>query len=200
MDVKNYGIKTISVFPSTIIGSRKGQINKSILTRLKDCAFIFTPSICNIGDKRYTYAVFNMSLNMAKKLNAKCHNSSFVYSQINTDGSIHSELFEIEDDKLPYNRKTNGYVVKSQADEHLDVIERNNGFDIIGNGFNYTIPLSIFENVNRSLYDNATRFVTHEHKKYGSNISEEWLIDQTINGVGYSVCRWRKALTINLGN
>lgn len=200
MDVKNYGIKTISVFPSTIINPRHGKINKSILTCLKDGAFIFTPAICNIGDKRYTYAVFNMPLNIAKNLNAKCHNPSFVYSQINNDGSIHSELFEIEDDKLPYSRKTNGYVVRAQADGSLDAMVGNNGFDVIGDGFNYTIPMSIFENVNRLLYDNATRFVTQEHKRYGSNISEEWIIDQTINGVGYSVYRWRKALTINVGN
>lgn len=180
--------------------SRRAGTNKSILTQLKEGGFIFSPAICHIGDKKYTYAVFNMSLAMAKRLNAKCHNSCFVYSQLNNDGSIHSELWEIEDNKLPYKRKTNDYVVKAQTDECFALMNANNGFNVIGEGFNYAIPLSIFENVNQTLYDNATKFIVQEHKKYNSNISEDWLIDQTINGVGYSMFRWRKALTTNFGN
>jgi hypothetical protein len=196
-------IKTIVVFTSENPDGQEmsSQFNKkarnSLLSTLKGSGYVYVPAVGNFGgNKERPYAVFNMSLGTAKNFNGRYQQRSFIYSQLNDDGSIHSEYWEKEDTEKPYNKHHNDYIMKDQCDEWEDMAEAKDNFTIVGKIFKYSIPFSIFADTNEAISNNASALVEQERRRSNrTTINEDRLIDMTINQVGYSPYLWRKALT-----
>lgn len=194
-------IKTIVVFTSENPDSQptSPQVNKKLrkrlLTNIKQGGYAFVPAIGQFGNAEHPYAVFNMSVDTAKILSGKYQQTSFVYSQLNDDGSIHSEYWEKADTTMPYDKNTNDYVVKDQSDEWDDMSDAEDCFTIVGKKFKYSIPFKIFENIRNKIANNAIKLVEQERKEWKSTINEDRLISSTIYQVGISPYLWRKALT-----
>ena len=196
-------IKTIVVFTSENPDGQEmsSQFNKkarnSLLSTLKQGGYACVPAVGQFGNnKERPYAVFNMSLGTAKFLNGKYQQTSFIYTQLNDDGSIHSEYWAKEYENEPYNKHHNDYIMKDQCDEWEDLADAENDFTVVGKNFKYSIPFSIFADTNEAISNNASALVEQERRRSnGTTINEDWLIDRTINGVGFSPYLWRKALT-----
>jgi hypothetical protein len=195
-------IKTIVVFTSENPDGQEmsSQFNKkarnSLLSTLKQGGYACVPAVGQFGNnKERPYAVFNMSLGTAKNFNGRYQQKSFIYSQLNDDGSIHSEYWEKEDTEKPYNKHHNDYIMKDQCDE-WDMSDAEDMFTVVGKNFKYSIPFSIFADTYEAISNNASALVEQERRRSnGTTINEDRLIDMTINQVGYSPCLWRKALT-----
>lgn len=194
-------IKTIVVFTSENPDSQPSssqfnkKVRKSLLSDIKLGGYAFVPAIGQFGNREHPYAVFNMSIDTAKVLSGKYQQTSFVYSQLEDDGHIHSEYWEKRDSGLPYDSKKNDYIMKDESDEWRDMADSEDYFTIVGKHFKYSIPFSIFEDKNRLIYNNAIKLVEQEKTKWNSQINEDALINATIYKVGISPYLWRKALT-----
>lgn len=193
-------IKTMVVFTSENPNSQQAssQFNKkarkSLLVDIKQGGYAYVPAIGQFGNAEHPYVVFNMSIDTAKKLNGKYQQTSFVFSELKDDGTLHSEYWEKSDSTLPYNHKTNDYVMKDESDTWTDMSEAEDYFTIVGKKFKYQIPFSIFEKTNRIISNNAIKLVEQERTRWNSSITIDKLIESTIYNVGYSPYLCRKAL------
>ncbi len=194
-------IKTIVVLTSENPDSQEmsfqfnKKARKSLLSDLKQGGYAYVPAIGQFGNAERPYAVFNMSRNTAKVLSGRYQQTSFVYSQLNDDGSVHSEYWEKECKDEPYNRHHNDYILKDKSDEWEDMTDAEDYFTVVGNNFKYSIPFSIFVNTNEAISNNASILVEQASLKRGVVDNEDRLIEWTIEGVGMSPYLWRKALT-----
>lgn len=194
------GIRSIVVLTSENPDSRQAEsgINKkyrhSLLADIKNGGYAYVPAMGKFGNVERPYAVFNMSVDTAKTLCGKYQQTSFVFSSLNEDGTVHSEYYEKNNPTLPYDRKSNDYVMKDSCDDWEDKSEANDYFTVIGNRFKYSIPFKIFDSVNETICENIQRIISVERKRGDNSITEEKILDYTINGVGQSPYLWRQEI------
>lgn len=198
------GIQTIVVFTSDNPDSKQQttQSNKkarrSLLSDIKRGGYAYVPAVGKFGNNENSYAIFNMSIDTAMLLCGKYQQTSFVYSELNDDGSIHSEYFEKLDTTLPFDKDTNNYVRKDECDNWDDMSDADDYFTIIGNKFKYSIPFPMFNTVNETICRNLSKAVAIERERGNKTINESKLLGYTINNVGQSPYLWRKAITKGL--
>ena len=93
------GIRTIVVLDSMdpddqrTINKRNPKARRSPLSIIKSGGYACVPAMEKSGNFDSPYAIFNMSLDVAKKMCGKYQQTSFVYSVLNEDGMIHSEYY-----------------------------------------------------------------------------------------------------------
>lgn len=198
------GIRTIVVLTSENPNSQQAtnQFNKktrhSLLSDIKNGGYVYVPAIGKFGNTEHPYAVFNMSIDTAKMLCGKYQQTSFIFSQLLENGTIHSEYYEKEDATAPYDKQRNTYVKKDESDIWEDMSEANDYFAVIGKNFKYTIPFKIFNTVNETICKNLHRIISIENKHRNNTLTEEKVLNHIINGVGYSPYLWRKSVTEGL--
>ena len=198
------GIHTIVVLTVENPDSKQAtnQFNQkerhSLLSDIKNGGYAYLPALGRFGNTERLYAVFNMSVNSAMILCGKYQQTSFVYSELKDDSSIHSEYHEKFDKSLPFNKKTNNYVKKDECDTWEDVSNADDDFTIIGEKFKYSIPFPMLNTVNETICENLRRAVAVEKERGNKTINENNLLDFTINRVGQSPYLWRKTLTKGL--
>jgi len=198
------GIHTIIVLTAEDPDSQQttNQFNKKaghpLLSDIKNGGYACVPAVGRLGNTEHPYAVFNMSVNSAMLLCGKYQQSSFVYSELKTDGSIHSEYYEKLDATLPFEKETNNYVKKDECDTWEDMSDADDYFTIIGNKFKFSIPFTLFNMVNETICENLSRAIAIEKERGSKTVNENNLLDYTINHVGLSPYLWRKALTKGL--
>ena len=104
-------IRTIVVLASVdAVGQQTvNQLNKkarrSLLSIIKSRGYACVPAMENYGNFERPYAIFNMSLDMAKKMCGKYQQTSFVFSVLNEDGMIHNEYYTKQNSTHPYSKK-----------------------------------------------------------------------------------------------
>jgi hypothetical protein len=133
-------------------------------------------------------------LKTAKYFCGKYQQTSFVWSEL-TDNGIYSEYWEKNDDNSPYHPQYNDYVIKETCDTWTDKSYADDGFTIIGKKFKYSIPFSIFENVNQTFGENIKHIIESEQKRSNVLLSEDKIIDFAMNGVGHTPFLYRKVIT-----
>ena len=195
------GIRTIVVLtaenPDSVQSS--SQFNKKVkhllLKVIKNNRYAYMPAIGKFGGNTESpYAVFNMSIDVAKSLCGKYQQTSFVFTQLLDDGNIHSEYWEKKDQYPPCDKMENDYIKKDECDEWIDMAAADDNFTIIGNKFKYQIPFSIFESVNNLFTDNMKYMIEIEKKRGNQSINEDKILIFTINHVGMSPYIWRSGL------
>lgn len=193
------GIKTIVVMTAENPDSQEAarqvnkKNNKKLLSKIKSSGYAYVPAQGKFGNVENPYAIFNMSRETAKMLSGEFQQTSFVYSELLDNGTLHSEYWEKMDVSAPYNKKDNDYVKKDESDRWIDMSDADDFFTIIGNKFKYTIPFSIFENVNRVISNNIKKMIIKENKRGKNSLTENNVLNFMMKGVGISPYLWRKA-------
>ena len=199
-----YNIRTIVVLDSMdsddqrTINQRNPKARRSPLSIIKSGGYACVPAMENFGNFYHPYAIFNMSVDTAKKICGKYQQTSFVYSVLNEDGMIHSEYYTKQDPTLPYNKQANGYIKIDECDTWEDTSNADGSFTVIGKEFKYGMPFKTLYAVNEAICENLKRMVSAEKQRGNHSITEERALEYTINGVGLSPYLWRKATTKGL--
>ena len=199
-----YNIRTIVVLDSMdsddqrTINQRNPKARRSPLSIIKSGGYACVPAMENFGNFYHPYAIFNMSVDTAKKICGKYQQTSFVYSVLNKDGMIHSEYYTKQDPTLPYNKQANGYIKIDECDTWEDTSNADGSFTVIGKEFKYGMPFKTLYAVNEAICENLKRMVSAEKQRGNHSITEERALEYTINGVGLSPYLWRKATTKGL--
>ena len=199
-----YNIRTIVVLDSVnpddqrTINQHNSKARRSPLSIIKRGGYACVPAMENFGNFYRPYAIFNMSLDLAKKICGKQQQASFVFSVLNENGMIHSEYYSKQDPTLPYNKQANDYIKNDECDTWEDTSKADGNFTVIGKEFKYGIPFKTLYAVNEAICENLKRMVSVEKRRGNHSITEEKALEFTINGVGLSPYLWRKATTKGL--
>lgn len=198
------GIRTIVVLDSMdpddqrTINQLNPKARRSPLSIIKSGGYACVPAMENFGNFSRPYGIFNMSLDTAKKICRKCQQTSFVFSVINEDGMVHSEYYTKLDRTFPHNKQANDYIKNDECDTWEDTSYADGSFTIIGKEFKYSIPYKTLYAVNDAICENLKRMVSVEKHRGNHSITEESVLEYTINGVGLSPYLWRNAATKGL--
>ena len=197
-------IRTIVVLDSVnpddqrTINQHNPKARRSPLSIIKSGGYACVPAMENFGNFYRPYAIFNMSLDLAKKICGKQQQASFVFSVLNENGMIHSEYYSKQDPTLPYNKQANDYIKNDECDTWEDTSYADGSFTIIGKEFKYSIPYKTLYAVNDAICENLKRMVSVEKHRGNHSITEKSALEYTINGVGLSPYLWRKESTKGL--
>ena len=198
------GIRTIVVLDSMdpddqrTINQHNSKAWRSPLSIIKSGGYACAPAMENFGNFYHPYAIFNMSLDLAKKICGKQQQSSFVFSVLNENGMIHSEYYSKQEPTLPYNKQANDYIKNDECNTWEDTSYSEGNFTVIGKEFKYGIPFKTLYAVNEAICENLKRMVSVEKRRGNHSITEEKALEFTINGVGLSPYLWRKEATKGL--
>lgn len=196
-----YNIRTIVVLDSMdpddqrTINQHNSKAWRSPLSIIKSGGYACVPAMENFGNFYHPYAIFNMSIDLAKKICGKHQQASFVFSVLNEKGMIHSEYYTKQDPTLPYSKQANDYIKNDECDTWEDMSNADGSFTVIGKEFKYGIPFKTLYAVNEAICENLKRMVSVEKRRGNHSITEEKALDYTINGVGLSPYLWRKEAT-----
>ena len=141
-----YNIRTIVILDSVnpddqrTINQHNPKARRSPLSIIKSGGYACVPAMENFGNFYRPYAIFNMSLDLAKKICGKQQQASFVFSVLNENGMIHSEYYSKQVPTLPYNKQANGYIKIDECDTWEDTSNAVGNFTVIGKEFKYSIP------------------------------------------------------------
>ena len=199
-----YNIRTIVILDSVnpddqrTINQHNPKARRSPLSIIKSGGYACVPAMENFGNFYRPYAIFNMSLDLAKKICGKQQQSSFVFSVLNENGMIHSEYYSKQDPTLPYNKQANDYIKNDECNTWEDTSKADGNFTVIGKEFKYGIPFKTLYAVNEAICENLKRMVSVEKQRGNHSITEEKALEYTINGVGLSPYLWRKEATKEL--
>ena len=199
-----YNIRTIVVLDSMdsddqrTINQRNPKARRSPLSIIKSGGYACVPAMENFGKFYRPYAIFNMSVDTAKKICGKQQQASFVFSVLNENGMIHSEYYSKQDPTLPYNKQANDYIKNDECNTWEDTSYSEGNFTVIGKEFKYGIPFKTLYAVNEAICENLKRMVSAEKQRGNHSITEEIALEYTINGVGLSPYLWRKETTKGL--
>ena len=197
-------IRTIVVLDSVnpddlrTINQHNPKARRSPLSIIKSGGYACVPAMENFGNFYRPYAIFNMSLDLAKKICGKQQQASFLFSVLNKNGMIHSEYYSKQDPTLPYNKQANDYIKNDECDTWEDTSKADGNFTVIGKEFKYTIPYKTLYAINDAICENLKRMVSVEKHRGNRSITEESALEYTINGVGLSPYLWRKESTKGL--
>ena len=198
------GIRTIVVLDSMdpddqrTTNQRNPKARRSPLSIIKSGGYACVPAMENFGNFYRPYAIFNMSVDTAKKICRKCQQTSFVFSVLNEDGMIHCEYYSKQEPTLPYNKQANDYIKIDECDTWEDESIADGNFMVTGKGFKYGIPYKTIYAVNEAICENLKRMVSVEKQRGNHSITEERTLEYSINGVGLSPYLWRKEATKGL--
>lgn len=182
-------IKTIIVLAAK--NPEDTKANHPLLNDIKEGGYAYVSATGKLGNVERLYAVFNMSIETARMLCKRYQVTSFVFTQLQENGTIHSENWEKQNVEVPYHKDRNDYVKKEECEA---VQEATNEFIVLGGQFNYQIPFSVLESVNRLFIDNIQRIIEAERKRGNDEINEDTLLDFAINRVGMPPYLRRRAI------
>lgn len=197
-------IRTIVVLDSMdpddqrTINQRNPKARRSPLSIIKSGGYACAPAMENFGNFYHPYAIFNMSIDTAKKICGKHQQTSFVISVLNEDGMIHSEYYTKQDRTFPHSKQANDYIKNDECDTWEDTSKADGDFAVIGKEFKYGIPFKTLYALNEAICENLKRMVSVEKHRGNHSITEKSTLEYTINGVGLSPYLWRKAITKGL--
>ena len=154
--------------------------------------YVIVPAIGRFGNDEHPYAVINMSKDTAKYLCGKYQQTSFIYSEFADDGKVMSEYWEKKDSEQPYNSNMNPYVLKDTCEEWEDLNGAEDNFTIIGRKFKYSIPFSIFNEIDDTISENISRMISFK-AKHGVPMTRSGIL-YMLEGVGYAPANYRKAI------
>ena len=200
------GIRTIVVVASDasddqwIIKRYNQKTRRSLLSIFKSSGYACAQAMEKFGNFYRPYAIFNMSVDAAKKICGKYQRTSFVFSVLNEEGVIHSEYYtkQEQDPTLPYSKQANDFTKNDECDTLVDTSNPDGNLMVIGKKFKYGIPYQTLHSINETICENLKRMVAIEKNRGNHSITEERALEFTINGVGMSPYLWRMATTKGL--
>ena len=181
-------IKSIVIFTA--------EESNSLTNLLENAGYAFVPVTGEYnGNQDNLYAVFNLSLNSALYLCRHCQLTSLVWNRLNSDGSIYSRYWELNDSSAPYHKKENGFIAKQEWTTQYNA---DDDFAITGENVKYSIPFSVLKSLNDKIGKNLKQIVEQEKARGVTTINEDNLLDFAMNRTGLSSHLYRKAIYNNI--
>lgn len=119
--------------------------NKSLYSMLKDSRYLVIKAKGYFGDNpEHSYAVINISTDALALYAGRFEQESFIYHVIQPDGTMHSEYWEKQFPKVPYDARTNPYIKADESDVWVDCEQNDTNFTMIDNKFKYSVVFPIF--------------------------------------------------------
>ena len=178
-------IKTFAVFTAENPDSRETDkkqnrnLNKNLYRNLKNGGYVIIPAQGKFENVEHPFMVLNISLGTCKFLCGKYQQTSFVFHKLD-GGQLTSEYWEKQDTNMPYNPESNDYVMKDKDTRYIDQSDADDYYTSIGKNigreFKYSIPFSIFNEVNQRLNANLDRII-EERSKRGSVDTKETVLE-----------------------
>lgn len=187
------GIKSFAIFTSQnpmsqeVSQKENNSLIKDLKKELKRNKYVYI-SVDGFfdGNKESSVMVLNIRQDTAAYFNGKYNQTSFIYAEPDEE-KIKFEYWEVEDDSVPYNSKSNKYIKKDEENKTIDG-SNEIGFTVIGKGkheIKVTVPFSVFGYVNEKLLENAEKYSKIR------NCSVEHVFEWAINRVGMSAIPYR---------
>lgn len=157
--IKTFGILSAENSDSTTENGSKNKKNtKSLKDLLRDNRIPAIPQVGIWGlgkdkTKERSYFLINVTPNLLSYCAGKYQQTSFIYGYIK-DGKLYSEYWEKQDEKAPYDEKTNPYIVKDSVEGYKKRVGADTNLSIIGNKFKYSFPFSLLESSENKILDN----------------------------------------------
>lgn len=175
-------IKTFAVFTaenpdSQYAGAANNRrFNKSLVADLKNGGYIVVPAKGKFGNTEHSFMVLNIDLDTCKYLCGKYQQTSFVY-HILENGQVISEYWEKADTNAPYHPQSNDYVKKDSEVKYTDKSNADDFYTSVGGNvgreFKYSIPFSIFNEMNERINENLQMIVEGRAKNGFKDTIEE---------------------------
>ena len=182
-------IKTIVVLATETPENTKA--NHPLLNDIKDGGYAYVSATGKLGNVERLYVVFNMSVETAKMFCGRYRQTSFVFTQLQENGTTHSEHWEKQNVEEPFHKNRNDYIKNEECETVLDVY---GGLAVLGRHFKYQIPFSVLESVNHLFAANIQLIIEAERKRGNDTIDEEDVLDFAISHVGMPPYLRRKAI------
>lgn len=184
--VRCFGILSAENSDSKSAGRQQNKrASKSLSDTLKSLHYAFVPQIGHFGgnDER-SYFIFNIGLRELMFYAGLYEQTSFFFCTLQPDGEVLSQYWEKQDIAKKLS-KDNPYVMKEETTDWIDASNAEN-YSVIGKHFKYTIPLSIFEEVDRAITEWKVSPVRGDNG--------DSYVDMSITGVGYTPAMCRKGI------
>ena len=125
------------------------QNNKQLVDFLKQSYYQFCPVIGKWGTVENSYAIFNISLDTAKRIAGKYEQTAFVFIVMKEDSYI-AELYSKTIEDGPYDRISNPYILKEEAKSYK-LSEDDDNFTQIGNRFKFSFDFESLDKIKDAL-------------------------------------------------
>jgi len=175
----------------------ENEDNCRLLNQLKSACHKYIQAIDNYGNSGRLFVCLNMSRNSVKYHLGRNKTSSFVFTELNIDGKVTSELWEKEDLTKIYKHHDNDYVIKEQSGKWEDLSKTEDVFTFIGKKYGYSIPFPVLEEIDQKMKSNICHFLVKIGKEQTLKNIDSFL-KLAINGVGYTPAMYRHVLTRGL--
>lgn len=170
-----------------------------MLKDLREGYYVTMPAKLKQHDREKGYAVVNISLENAKRIFGMYKLPSFIFIHFSDNNETESEYWEIENVHAPYDKRNNLYVKKENTCEWKDESGKMGCYSVIGNEFQYSVSVSMLDNIRAMLKDRLLQIVASEERN-GRNVSANDLLDFSISRVGMAAYLRRKAINYNIIN
>lgn len=168
----------------------------SLMNILENAGYAFVPVTGEYnGNSNNLYAVFNLSLNSALYLCKHCVLTSFMWNRLNSDDSIYSRYWELNDTTAPYHKKENGFTAKQEWTAQYNADE---DFAMVMETIKYSIPFNVLKTLNDKIGENLKHIVEHENARSTTTITEDCILDFAMNKIGQTSYLYRKAIYNNI--
>ncbi len=174
--IRSFGIVTANNMDSQQQTNQENKKqNKDLLKYLKLNKYVAVPSVGHFaGNSEASYIIFNIELDVLKRIAGKYEQTSFFYCY--PDGkSLISEYWEKEDPAKKYNRTTNDYVFINKTDKWNEGTD--DCFTNVGKGFKFSIDPEVFDSVEESITNNIKCLCEKRNKEFNEDNFEhffEW--------------------------
>ena len=187
-----YAIQTIGIFLGENTDPNKIRRDR-YLTIKADGLAEYGPEL--------SYAAINISPWALSILAGMFNQTFFIFHVINPDGTIHSELWEIEDSSQRYHYKKNPFAKKDESDTWVEYQSAEDSYTIIDKKFNYsvTIPTFIEDGINKNIQTEISKgWLTNTPTRINGHIGFSY---KNCGFGGYALrCRLYRGIFTKLGN
>ena len=132
------------------------------------------------GNVENSFAVINIDVDTVKYYCGLFQQTSFIYSTLINNTTMHSDYYEKSDISKEYDKDNNPYIIKDSADGFIDMSDAQDNFTVIGKSFKYQIPFPTMTEISETIEKN---FLNESNSKWFSGTLEE-TIDYTIEKIG----------------
>ena len=179
-NINSFGIVTANNMDSTEQTHKENKSqNKELYTYLKKNHYAVVPSKGRFEEnKENSYVVFNIELDLLKKLAGKYEQTSFFYCY--PDGKhLIAEYWQKTDIHAPYDRSKNDYEFINKTDK-WDT-GSDTCYTAVGKEFKFALDPAVFDKVNEQFTENIKLLCEKVNVEYSEDKAQEMLEWATIH-------------------
>lgn len=178
-NINSFGIITAQNADSTQQTSAENKAqNKELYTYLKKNHYAVVPSMGRFEDnKENSYVIFNIEVDVLKKLAGKFEQTSFFYCYPDGEKMI-AEYWQKTDTSAKYDKSSNDYEFINKTDKWTT--GSDDCYTAVGKEFKFALDPEVFEKVNEQFTTNIKLLCEQVNVEYSEEKAQEMLEWATI--------------------